>query len=465
MRYLTADFGSTYTKLSLIDTAQCQVIATAAAFTTIETDVQEGLNAALKKLQDKLPTPLSYDEFLCCSSAAGGLKMVALGLVPSLTAQAAKLAAASAGAKVMKTYAYEISRAEQEEIYQINPDLVLLGGGTDGGNKEVILANAKRLIEIDRPFAVIAAGNKTASYELEKLFASSNKKLVITDNVMPEFNKLNIAPAKQCITDLFISRIINAKGLGGVQQQTPHEIIPTPLAVFTACELLSRGTDKTDGLGDLMAVDLGGATTDIYSMCAGTPTMENVTVKGLPEPYAKRTVEGDLGMRYSLHALRDDIALPQLAQKIDVQEEEIEEWVRECTKHPDLLAAPNSKEQRIEEGLAHAAVDKAVQRHAGVLKEIYTPMGQLFTLNGKDLTEVPKIIGIGGALLNSKDPAFILSGALFNKEQAQYAKPRKPHFFLDSQYIMASMGLVAKVDPEAALEIMKKNLREVVQKQ
>ena len=109
MKYLTVDFGSTYTKLSAIDADRGCVVATAAAFTTIDTDVRVGFRNALARLEESLGEPFAYDELLCCSSAAGGLKMVALGLVPELTSKAARLAASSAGAKVVKTYAFEIS--------------------------------------------------------------------------------------------------------------------------------------------------------------------------------------------------------------------------------------------------------------------------------------------------------------------------------------------------------------------
>ena len=108
MKYLTADFGSTYTKLTAIDATKAEVIGTSAAFTTIDTDVMEGYNCALQRLEEKIGV-FKYDQLLCCSSAAGGLKMVALGLVPELTAKAARMAASSAGAKVVKTYAFEIS--------------------------------------------------------------------------------------------------------------------------------------------------------------------------------------------------------------------------------------------------------------------------------------------------------------------------------------------------------------------
>lgn len=459
MRYLTVDFGSTYTKLTLVDAELRKVVATAASFTTITTDVMEGFRNAYETLKTKT-SDASYDQLICCSSAAGGLKMVALGLVPTLTAKAAKLAASSAGAKVVKTYSYEISKAEQDEIYQINPDLVLLCGGTDGGNKEVILANARRLVAIDRPFSIIVAGNKIASYEIEEILKDSGKKYVITDNVMPSFNQLNIAPAKQCIMDLFISRIIEAKGLGQVQDLTPYKIIPTPLAVFYACELLSKGTHQNPGWGDLIAVDLGGATTDIYSMADGSPSIDNVMLKGIPEPHSKRSVEGDLGMRYSLKSLLDEIDVECLADELGVSASELQDWVERCSSQPDLLP-DDEKWQKIEMGMAKSAIDIAVERHAGVLKSLYTPMGEVFTLNGKDLTTVPRVIGIGGAILNSPDPAYILSGAKYRMDRFEYAKPKNPTMMWDKKYIMASMGLISQVDRDLALSIMQEEIVEI----
>ena len=177
MKYLTADFGSTYTKLTAIDATKAEIIATSTAFTTINTDVMEGFTLALHLLEDEIGV-IKYDKLLCCSSAAGGLKMVALGLVPGLTAKAAKMAASNAGAKVVKTYSFEISKAEQDEIFDIDPDLILLCGGTDGGNKEVIISNAKKLCEIDRSFSTIIAGNKSALFEVEAVFTKSDKSLL-----------------------------------------------------------------------------------------------------------------------------------------------------------------------------------------------------------------------------------------------------------------------------------------------
>lgn len=460
MNLLTADIGSTYTKLTAIDASAKKILATSAAFTTIETDVMEGFVSALSKLEEEIGA-FKYDELLCCSSAAGGLKMVALGLVPELTAKAAKLAASSAGAKVVKTYAFEISETEQSEIFEINPDLVLLSGGTDGGNKEVILANARRLCQIDRPFTTIIAGNKSASFELREIFEASGKPFEITDNVMPEFNKLNIEPARQKIKELFISRIIEAKGLSRIQRMCKSDIIPTPLAVLNACELLGKGTKATDGIGDLLAVDIGGATTDVYSIAEGKPTIENVIIKGLPEPFSKRTVEGDLGMRYSLSSLADELDLETHAKEIGVQQTDISTWVKTCSANPDTLAKPQSAEQKIEESLARGAVKVAVERHAGVYQPAYTPFGQVFSLTGKDLSAVPFVIGIGGAIINAENPQYILEGAKLQSGDFMYAKPKNPDYLIDKKYIFASMGLLSSAYPDLVLELMKNEIKQL----
>ena len=183
------------------------------------------------------------------------------------------------------------------------------------------------------------------------ILSASSKNFVITENVMPQFNQLNIEPAREEIKKLFIERIVQAKGLSGAQALAANEIIPTPLAVMNGCELLSKGTGDTEGIGDLMAIDIGGATTDVYSMSHGHPTLTNVQVKGLPEPYAKRSVEGDLGMRYSLRSLVETADLDKLAREIDFPVDEVQAWIDACRRTPHLLAVEGSREQAIEEAL------------------------------------------------------------------------------------------------------------------
>lgn len=463
MRYLAVDFGSTYTKVTAIEVENARsarIVGTAQAFTTIATDVREGLDTALARLASHIGD-FVWDRLLCCSSAAGGLAMVALGLVPELTAKAARMAAENAGAKVLRTFAFEISPTELAEIQALKPDIVLLCGGTDGGNKEVILHNARRLAELDTGFSLIVAGNKSAAAELDAILAASGKRYVITDNVMPTFGTLNIEPAQTRIREVFIERIIDAKGLSRIQEMTPYPIVPTPLAVLRGCELLSRGTKNTPGLGDLMAVDLGGATTDVYSMASGAPSLDNVLLKGLPEPAAKRTVEGDLGMRYSLPFLLEDAGVEKVAELAGVEPDDVRRWAERCLAEPETLAPHDGMEKRIDEALAQCAIARALTRHCGVLEKVFTPMGEFFTLTGKDLLHVPLLVGIGGALRHGTDPQNTLRGAveLAGKLAPQRMVPKTPEFAVDANYIISAMGLLSTVDPEAALAIMRQQLQ------
>jgi uncharacterized protein (TIGR01319 family) len=460
MKFLTVDFGSTFTKLTAIDSDQQSILATATAFTTIETDLINGFNNAKQQLQQQIHN-FEYDRLLCCSSAAGGLKMIAVGLVTALTAKAAKMAASSAGAKVVKTYSFELSRQEQQEIFDTNPDLVLLCGGTDGGNKEVIIENAKKLAEIERNFSIIVAGNKSTNDDIEHIIATSGKHCVITQNVMPTFNNLNIFPAKNVIRELYIRDIVKAKGLAYIQSLCQNEIIPTPLAVMNACELLSKGTKNDTGLGEFMVVDLGGATTDVYSMSNGKPTIDNVVVKGLPEPFSKRSVEGDLGMRYSLQHLVDEIDIEYFCQTNGFEIVDFEKWVKLCLQNPDTVAPQNSVYQSIDNALAAKAIEIALERHCGQIESNYTPMGELFAITGKDLTAIPYLIGIGGALVNSNNPKQILSGGLYKTEKFNFLKPKNPKFLLDKKYIFASMGLLSKDEPDLSFKLLKNNCLEI----
>lgn len=383
--------------------------------------------------------------------------MVASGLVPELTAKAARTAASSAGAKVVKTYSFEISRKEAEEIEEIAPDLILLCGGTDGGNRETVVNNAKRLATVKGNFTIVVAGNKNASEEVGEILEKAGRPYVITDNVMPDFNTLNVAPAKECIMQLFIDQIIDAKGLNKAQEIADNEIIPTPLAVLRACELLSTGTRNEAGIGELLAVDLGGATTDVYSIAKGEPQSPNIVQRGLPEPENKRTVEGDLGMRYSLSSLADEMDLYEAGANLNLTADDLKEWVEACTAEPSRRAA-NEKEAKMEKALAKGAVSIAIDRHVGHMKSVYTPMGQLYTIDGKDLTKVENVLGIGGAIIHSDDPAYVLSGAKFDPAHFEAARPKEAKYMIDKTYIMASMGLLCQDLPDIALKILKKEL-------
>ncbi|MCL2378094.1 MAG: methylaspartate mutase accessory protein GlmL [Defluviitaleaceae bacterium] len=458
---LCCDFGSTFTKLCVIDLEAGKIVALAKAFTTIESDITDGYNSALDEIH-KICGRRDFETRLAASSAAGGLKMVASGLVPDLTAKASRLAAASAGAKVLKTYAYELTSDDTAEIASISPDIVLLSGGIDGGNKDVLLKNAESIAQTNGSFCVIIAGNRTAAAEAEQLAIKGGKQAVICENVMPVFGKLNIEPAKNAIRELFIRNIISAKGLSQVQDIMSDEIVPTPLAVYEAAQLLSQGTKTEPGLGELMVFDIGGATTDVYSMASGLPANTNVYVQGLIEPFAKRTVEGDIGMRYSLGPMLEAIAeggMPLFLSTYGISEKDVNTWLAICTASPETLpTGQHTAYTKVEHALAREAIRISAARHTGSYERVYTPIGETLVQTGKDLTGVKYVIGTGGAIINASVPKDILQGAVYSPQDTNLLKPQNPKILLDKDYSLAAMGLLSRKFPELALKMMKQNL-------
>ncbi|MCL2353837.1 MAG: methylaspartate mutase accessory protein GlmL [Defluviitaleaceae bacterium] len=453
--YILTDFGSTYTKMMAVDVDKGEVVATSKAFTTIVEGIKKGYDKALEALLAQLGDVVVKGRY-ACSSAAGGLKMVSSGLVPDLTAKAARLAATSAGAKVMKTYAYELTQAHAAEIAALEPDIVLLTGGIDGGNKDILIQNAARLGSITKNFFVIVAGNRSAACEAMGILEACHKRAIITENVMPSFGKLNIAPTKKAIRDLFIANIIKAKGLDEVAKEMDADIIPTPLSVYEACRLLSQGFEGEEGLGELMAYDIGGATTDVYSMASGDPSFSNSFITGIKEPFAKRTVEGDLGMRYSLKALHD-LAVEE--GHIDPDDAQMQEWLEICQANPDVKPLGEyEKYANIDALVAAYAIKTAANRHAGRLEKVFTANGEAFLQEGKDLSDVKYIIGGGGAVINAKNPQGIMREAIKAPQDINILKPTSPQILLDRKNTLSAMGLLVKENPSLALKILKKNI-------
>lgn len=464
--YLAIDFGSTYTKLTAIDLDNEVILATAKDITTVEDDIMIGFNKAFNKLKIEINKKINFDEInfvnkTACSSAAGGLKMVAIGLVPELTAEAAKKAALGAGARVIKTYAYELNSRELEEIKNTALDIILLAGGTDGGNKECIIHNAKMLAEFKVKIPVVVAGNKAATDEIKNILKEAEIDCYITENVMPFINKLNVEPSREEIRKVFMNKIVEAKGMKKAEEFIKGILMPTPAAVLKASEILATGTDEEEGLGDLIVVDIGGATTDIHSIAKGEPTKPSIMIKGLEEPYAKRTVEGDLGMRYSAIALLEASGTRKIRNYLHDSLKQIDVKAQCQFRHDNIKMVPQSEEEiRFDEAMAKAATELAMTRHCGVLECVYTPMGTMFNQSGKDLTETPYVIGTGGVIIHSLNPKDILKAGNFNEEDPIHLKPIAPKFLVDKTYILSSMGLLAQEYPNTAIRIMKKYLVE-----
>ena len=452
---LLIDFGSTYTKVTAVDVEAGCLLGTADSYTTIETDVGEGLENALKKLHAKTG-PLEYEARYACSSAAGGLRMITSGLVPELTAEAARQASLGAGAKVLKVYSFQLTEDDLQEILQISPDIFLLVGGTDGGNTECILHNARMLASIPFDFPVIIAGNRTAARECERIL--EGHEVHLCENVMPKFGVLNIEPARLKIREIFLNKIIQAKGLSKAAELISGILMPTPSAVMKAVRLLAEGCEGESGIGDLIAVDVGGATTDIYSMADGMPHDLSTVYKGLPEPFDKRTVEGDIGMRYSARGIVDAAGIRRICQLSGLEQNRVEELMDLICEHTDTIPEPGSDLEKLDHALASMAIETAVTRHAGTIEETYTLMGLTYVQSGKDLRNVQQVIVTGGSLIRTPRTGEIAAHALASPLAPMSLRPLKADIRVDRKYILAAMGLLSEYHPQTALRIMKKEL-------
>ena len=453
---LLIDFGSTYTKLTAVDVDAPALLGTAAAYTTIQSDINDGLALGLQRLE-AVTGKLDYTARYACSSAAGGLRMMACGLVPELTSEAARMASLGAGAKVIGLYSYQLTEEDLEEIRAAAPDIFLLVGGTDGGNTANILYNAKQLATLQPEFPIIVAGNRTAASGCAKALAGYE--VYCCENVMPKFGVVNIAPTQQKIREIFLQRIVQAKGLSRAAQTMDGEMMPTPAAVLRALQLLSQGHEGEGGIGELVAVDVGGATTDVYSIADGMPEAMNTVYKGLPEPFAKRTVEGDIGMRYSIRGIVEEAGVRTIARLSGLSEDRVNELVDHVAANTEEVGEEGSDLQALDRALASMAVRIGVKRHAGTIEETYTMMGKTFVQAGKNLTHIKHIVATGGSLIHAKETEKIAGFAMYSTDDPDSLRPKEAGVLVDRSYILAAMGLLSVTEPQAALQIMKKELK------
>lgn len=456
---LFVDFGSTFTKVVVLDLDTLTVVGRTQKASTVETDITLALRAAMEDIRQILGGPVQYRYKLATSSAAGGLKMAAIGLVPELTAEAAKRAALGAGAKITGVYAYQLTRKELEEIEEGALDLILLAGGTDGGEQETIISNAEKLARLRRLRApIIVAGNRTASDQVSSVLASGGKEHVITGNVMPEIGILEVDKVRAIIREFFIKRIIEAKGLKNAEEFIDEILMPTPTAVIAAAKLLAEGADEEEGMGELAILDIGGATTDIHSVAKGDPTEPGLVKKGLPEPYVKRTVEGDLGMRYNASTIVQVAGEAFFRENMGSPGLDLHRAVSGFARNPESL--PESEaDEGLDLALAKAATRVAMERHAGRIETTYGPNGPVYIQYGKDLRGLKTVIGAGGPLIFGPAPDVILRETLFSEANPFSLRPCNPIFYLDEKYLLYAVGLLSEKEPVKALKLGKKYLK------
>ena len=393
------DFGSTFTKAALVDTSDGSLLGTGSHRTTIDTDVLDGwdtLRAGLEPFANGLEVPV-----LACSSAGGGLRIAVVGNEELVTAEAGRRVALSRGGRVVQVSSYDVDLAA---LRASRPDVVLLVGGTDGGNAEVLLANVDAIARARWSGPVVVAGNAEAVPEISARLSDRGVPFVVADNVVPEIGVLRPDGARAAIREMFLKHVIGGKHLSQRTDFTSMVQGATPDIVLTAVELLSGGLGPDrPGAGDVVVVDVGGATTDIHSVVRVDPEdagLSREVVAALP---VTRTVEGDLGMRWSAvptveAALVAGIAVPAgLPAAAQARRDD-----------PGLVPASRA-ETRHDLAIASAAVALAVRRHAGRQQVVFSPEGRLVERSGKDLREVRLLVGSGGVLRHASSRRDALS--------------------------------------------------------
>jgi uncharacterized protein (TIGR01319 family) len=267
---------------------------------------------------------------------------------------------------------------------------------------------------------------------------------------------LEIESAREAILRVFLEHVIGGKGLSAGAEFARMVKMPTPEAVLEAARLLSRGTERQPGIGDVMIVDVGGATTDVHSDRAVEPAAPGIEDPLLPAPPTLRTVEGDLGLRAGAPgAFAADGRW--IAEETNVDEESIRQSVLYRSEHPEWLPEDPAGTQ-IDGLLAIGCASHAVIRHSGTMLLTRGKAGPpTLVRNGPDLREVQKVVGTGGVFAHREDGEKILRQALARRAPRSLA-PREPELGIDRNYILAAAGLLSSLDPEAAMRLLRREL-------
>lgn len=442
---LIAEIGSTTTVVSAFDSVDKDPVFLGqglAPTTVADGDVTVGLKNAVSDLESVLNQTVSWNRMLATSSAAGGLKMTVHGLVYDMTVKAAKEAALGAGAVLHMVTAGELTPMDMEQIQKIKPNIILLAGGVDYGDKNAVIRNAHHLADMGIDCPVIYAGNKAAAEEVKKILEKGKIKVTVVENVYPRIDELNIEPTRRVIQKVFEEHIVKAPGMDKIRDMVSGRIIPTPGAVMNSAKLLK------EAIGDLIVIDVGGATTDVHSVTPGSKEISKLLTA--PEPEAKRTVEGDLGVYINAGNILKAVGEEKIKGELSMT-------IHEAAEHVSPLPK-TALEKTVTEYLAQKAVEIAVDRHAGELKYLYGPSGRITIAQGKDLTNVKWIIGTGGALTRLENGMQILSSLLERKNPKKLFPGKDAQILIDKDYIMAPLGVLSITNPDGALDLMAKSL-------
>jgi uncharacterized protein (TIGR01319 family) len=431
------DVGSTFTKGALVDVDAGILLRTASHPTTLSSDVMDGVDAVRAALD------AGAVETLACSSAGGGLRLAVVGYERLVTAEAAFRVGLSAGARVEHLAAGPMSRADLDDLEAARPDVVLLVGGTDGGNAETLLHNAAALAGRPVGVPVVVAGNVDVRDEVVCRLSSAGISVTATSNVLPEIGRLDPLPARLAIREVFIRQVIGGKGLSSRADFPAMVRAATPDAVLAGIEVLADGADGVPGAGDVLVVDVGGATTDVYSVV--TPHGEDATLhKDVVEVlWRGRSVEGDLGMRWGAEGVVDAAVSERLLDAREAQTLRAEA-VRRVTDPAYLPVDDVGRD--VDARLGELAVTIALRRHARAAR--------------KDLREVALVVGSGGVLRHATEQrSWRMLAPATGDRAGGWPLPERARVVVDRDYVLAAAGLLTQDHPGAAARLVRHGLR------
>jgi uncharacterized protein (TIGR01319 family) len=447
MTILAVDFGSTFTKGALL--ADDGMLLGTASTQTTGTQGRGDILEGYRTLRDALDVP-DDATVRACSSAGGGLRLAVVGYERTVTAQAGHRVGLSAGAKVVHVAAGEMTTADVAAVRAARPDMILLVGGTDGGNSNVLLHNAARLAKGaigghgSHAVPVVVAGNVEARDEVAAVLATTNRPTVLADNVLPQIGVIAPESARAAIRDAFLHHVIGGKGLSRDPAFAAMVEAATPDAVLRGVEVLASVTDD----GDVLVVDIGGATTDVYS-CV-TPEGEDAGLrKDVVAPlWHARTVEGDLGLRWNAEHVVEAAEAEHLLDTV-ADAAALAAYAARVHERPGSLPA-DDVERALDLELARLAALVAVRRHARAAQPTESP---------RPLANVTALIGSGGVLrhTDSLGRDHVL-GAVLADHAGGWKVPRAARATVDTAYLLFAAGLLAGDQPDLARTIAAQSL-------
>ncbi|MBP6654317.1 MAG: glutamate mutase L [Propionivibrio sp.] len=445
------DIGSTWTKGAAFEVdADAVTIRQRATTPTTVCNLFDGFCSVLRALLpgDALAMCKSGQvELFYSSSAKGGLAVAAIGLVPEITLEIGKIAAQSAGAKLTQVFAYQLTRSDIAALEASPPDILLFAGGTDGGNTHYVLANAEAIGRSAIDCEIVYAGNRAVADDVAALL--SNKRLRVVDNLLPSFNEPDPDPARDAIRTVFLETIVKGKGLDRIIDATGAAPVPTPFAMLEYARAIR---EHVAGWENLLMVDMGGATTDVYSAHLSAPEPGTI-VRGMPEPEVKRTVEGDLGLRVSAQSASraNGCATKASLARAGIDRETLIHHANALAARPDFVAT-TTHDEHLDTLLAGICVGHACARHAGRSSSVFTPEGEVQVQTGRDLRRIDKVIGSGGWLARADafSPSDWFADHAIDERGRRVLMPQRFDYYRDEDYLFPLLANLARAYPSAA---------------